>query len=120
MSVLRVFLSPVITVILKPILAIRLEKGSLASYISKGEYSLDSHFKRYNIEALVRHTAPGYLFLTAKLLIQLINIVDEKGTNTVGKLLEKRKNGTAKSWSDDYFFRPFGIKGVLITCEKHS
>jgi len=31
--------------------------------------------------------------------------------------LEKRKNGTVKSWSDDYFFKPFGIGGkVVIIC----
>lgn len=30
--------------------------------------------------------------------------------------LEKRAQGIAKSWSDDYFFRPFGIEGnVMIT-----
>ena len=34
--------------------------------------------------------------------------------------LEKRKDGTAKSWSDNYFFRPFGVKGVMITCERYS
>ncbi|MFC1558924.1 hypothetical protein ACFL40_06200, partial [candidate division KSB1 bacterium] len=35
--------------------------------------------------------------------------------------LEKRKNGTVKTWSDDYFFRPFGLEGkVSIVCEKFS
>jgi hypothetical protein len=34
--------------------------------------------------------------------------------------LEKRKNGTVKTWSDDYFFRPFGIGGsVSLICEKY-
>ncbi len=35
--------------------------------------------------------------------------------------LEKRKNGTITTWSDDYFFRPFGLSGnVSIICEKFS
>ena len=33
--------------------------------------------------------------------------------------LEMRKNGTIKSWTDDYFFRPFGLEGKAgIVCVK--
>jgi hypothetical protein len=33
--------------------------------------------------------------------------------------LEKRKTGTAKSWSDDYFFKPLGIEGaVTVNCKR--
>jgi hypothetical protein len=35
--------------------------------------------------------------------------------------LEKRKNGTVKSWSDDYFFKPLGIEGpVSVNCMKKT
>jgi hypothetical protein len=35
--------------------------------------------------------------------------------------LEKRKNGTVKSWSDDYFFKPLGIEGsVSVNCMRKS
>jgi len=35
--------------------------------------------------------------------------------------LEKRKNGTVKSWSDDYFFKPLGIEGAAsIICMKNK
>jgi len=34
---------------------------------------------------------------------------------------EKRTKEKLKTWSDDYFFRPFGIGGrVLITCENYG
>jgi hypothetical protein len=39
------------------------------------------------------------------------------GVNWLGK----RGNGTAKSWSDDYFFKPLGIEGtVSINCIKNT
>lgn len=75
------------------LLAIRLEKGSFSDTILKGEYSLDSLCKRYNIETFDRHTAPGDAFLTAQLFIQLLRIAEEKGIKTMGKLLEKRTGG---------------------------
>jgi hypothetical protein len=34
---------------------------------------------------------------------------------------EKRINGKLKTWSDDYFFRPFGIDGgISIICENYG
>lgn len=32
--------------------------------------------------------------------------------------LEKRKNGIVKSWSDDYFFKPLGVSGASVICNR--
>jgi DNA polymerase-3 subunit epsilon len=74
-------------------LAARLEQGAFADTYIQGQYGLDQLCERYNLEPFDRHTAAGDAFLTAQLLIKLLDLADRKGIQTLGQLLEKRKSG---------------------------
>lgn len=74
-------------------LAAKLDQGAFGNNYSGKEFGLDELCRRYGIEPFDRHTAAGDAFITAQLLIKLIQLAQMKGLLTVGQLMEKKRMG---------------------------
>jgi DNA polymerase III subunit epsilon len=72
-------------------LAVRLDFGPNVDWnlINREDYSLDRLCDRYGIEKDDRHTAAGDAFLTAQLLLKLLNRCSKKGIANYKDLMKK-------------------------------
>lgn len=64
-----------------------------SSHSAPGEWTLDHLASRYNIPAHDRHNAAGDAFITALLLMKLLNRLEKRGVGTLGELLHYRPFG---------------------------